>query len=100
MLPDHRVESGVCRSPVTADLASEGERVVFGDDISDLMLCGIERGLRVAALDLNGRELQMVVRRRGLQLDGPADRPLGLIKAVQTREISGEVVVRVGPQRF
>ena len=42
----------------------------------------------------------MIGRRSRLQLDGPADRPLGLIEAVESREIVGEPVVPVGPQRL
>jgi hypothetical protein len=42
-------------------------------------LRGGERRLRMAALDLDERERLVVLLRTRLQLDGPADRPLGLI---------------------
>jgi hypothetical protein len=50
-------------------------------------LSGGERGLRITALDLDDRERLVIGRRTGLQLDGPADRPLGLIEAVESREV-------------
>src|SRR5215469_4967514 len=61
---------------------------------------GIERRLRVAALDLDDREHLVKARSGGLQLNGPAHRPLGLIEAVEPREITCKEAVPDGPQRI
>src|SRR5262249_5381892 len=84
---------------VTADLPCEGERDVL-EDSRRLLLSGGERRLSIAALNLDDREQLVKARRTGLQLEGPAGRPLGLIKPVESREITGEVVVPAGPQRI
>src|SRR5215470_6997223 len=54
----------------------------------------------MAALDLDDREAHAKARRTGLQLDRPAKRPLGLIEAVESREIVGEPAIPVRPQRL
>ena len=56
---------------------------------------GGERRRCIAALDLDDRELLVILRRSGLQLDGPAGRPFGLVEAVESREINSEPVVPV-----
>ena len=52
----------------------------------------------MAALDLDDRERLVIARRRGLQLYGTADRLLSLIEAAESREITDEPQVLVGPQ--
>ena len=54
----------------------------------------------MAALDLDDRELLVKAVRTGLQLDGLSDRTPGLIKAVNSREITSEPAIPVGLQRL
>src|SRR5579862_7643612 len=54
----------------------------------------------MAALDLDDSELLVIALRTGLQLESPTDGPLGLVEPVESREVSGEPVVPVGPQRL
>ena len=54
----------------------------------------------MTALDLDDRELLVTGLGSGLQLEGPLDRLLGLIEAVESREINGEPVVPGSSQRL
>src|SRR5262249_40430272 len=81
------------------DLPCLGKRFVLPGPWG-LLLCGGECRLSIATLDLNDRQRVVIGIRTGLQLNRAADRPLGLIEPVEPREISGEPVIPVGPQRL
>jgi hypothetical protein len=83
ILFDQDPECRVGRVPIPADLQCKGKRAVPCMS-GGFLLCRGERRLGIAALDFDERERAVMKLREGLQLDGPVDRLLGLIEAVDS----------------
>ena len=99
VLVDQRPECRIGRVSVAPDLPCESERYVLPDS-TGLLLCGGERCRELPRLISMVASSRVKGTPRRLQLEGPADRPLGLIQLVECGMIVGEVIVPVVPQRL
>jgi hypothetical protein len=93
---DQRPRRNIAAAPVIADLSCEG-----GARSCQLWLgtcCAAASAASARKLELDDRERLVIARRSGLQLYGPADRLLSLIEAAESREITDEPQVPVGPR--